>query len=196
MSSVENLARSVPAGGPRPSSLTRIAALHWPALLTVFAAALLRLASGPWFGADVSWLLTLGETLAAGTAPYSKFIEVNPPASILLYLPAVLIANQLDMMTEIVLNALIFCGAIVSVAATVSILGRTGLLSPNKLRWFAVVALFVLLIAPADEFGQREHIAVIAILPVLAVYAEGSGCPPLNSSLLGCNDDGEGCTGD
>ena len=42
---------------------------------------------------DVSWLITLSERILAGQTPYVDFLELNPPASLLLYLAPVAVAR-------------------------------------------------------------------------------------------------------
>ena len=55
---------------------------------------------------DVSWLITVNEKLLAGQRAYVDFIEVNPPASIWLYTPAVWIAHLLRLRPEAVVASL------------------------------------------------------------------------------------------
>ena len=45
--------------------------------------------------ADNSWLFTAAELLLDGGRPYVDFIESNPPASFLIYFPAVCLARSL-----------------------------------------------------------------------------------------------------
>src|SRR5580704_5369308 len=134
---------------------------------------------------DVSWLLTLAERVLDGQRPYVDFIELNPPASIYLYVPGVVLARALGLAPELVTDGLIFIliGASLWVAGRVlaraDLLGRTG---GGRL---AVLATVVLAILPAQTFGEREHIAVAMFLPMLAVLmARANAKTPDFRSLL------------
>ncbi|MDQ0471182.1 hypothetical protein [Labrys wisconsinensis] len=169
-----DLSEPVPGTMPRR---WRDMAGHAPAALVVIAAIAIRLASVTC--TDVSWLLTLGERTLDGAVPYVDFIETNPPASILIYLPAVAIARLLALRPEAVVVGLVFAGAAASLALSARILAASGLRSPARDPWLAAVALFVLLILPGYAFAEREHIAVAAMLPLLAAYAgRTAGRPP------------------
>ena len=120
---------------------------------------------------DVSWLITLSEKVLDGTRLYVDLIEVNPPASVLLYLPAVALARLIGLAPEIVVNTLVFFAAGASLWITSRILMRARLLDGVDGWAFAAFAASLLLIFPARTFAQREHIAVIVLLPALAVYA-------------------------
>jgi hypothetical protein len=117
---------------------------------------------------DVSWLITLDEKTLAGAKPYVDFLEVNPPASILLYMPAVMFAHGVHVAPEPVVIALVFALALASLAFSAYLL--RGLLDDEDGPTLAVVAAFAVLVLPCYAFAQREHVALIAMLPMLAVY--------------------------
>ena len=137
---------------------------------------------------DVSWLLTVGDKLIAGERPYVDFLEVNPPASILVYLPAILIGNVLHLPSEAVVVFLVFSASFASLALCAALLRAAHLVERGELIWLAFVALAVLLVLPSDAFAQREHIALIASLPILCVYAcraSGQNVGRIFASLAG-----------
>jgi hypothetical protein len=119
--------------------------------------------------ADVSWLLTLGEKMLAGARPYVDFIEVNPPASIYIYLPAILLGRLAGVSPEFAVGLLIFAGVAASLWISARIVIEAGIVGTAKAWPTAAVLAAMLLVLPAATFGQREHIAVIAFLPMLAV---------------------------
>jgi len=127
---------------------------------------------------DVAWLLTLGEKMLAGQRVYIDIFEANPPMSILLYLPAILLGRGVGVAPETVVNILCLVGA----AASLGLSGR--ILKPvvgeRETLWkLAACGAFVLTVLPTGTFTQREHIGVIAILPFLAlVIARGAGARP------------------
>jgi hypothetical protein len=63
---------------------------------------------------DVSWEITLSEKILDGQRLYIDLIELNPPASTFLYLPAVALARALGPAPEIVVDALVLTGALLS----------------------------------------------------------------------------------
>lgn len=114
---------------------------------------------------DVSWLITVAERTLDGATLYRDVEEVNPPASVLLYVPPVVIARWLAIPPEPVTVALVTLLAGLSIMQT----GRILPVAPDQRDHLAAAAAFALLVLPADLFAQREQIALIAALPMLAV---------------------------
>ena len=85
----------------RPSvAWSDVRGARWLPLLTVFAAAIgLRLVVVA--NTDVSWLITLSEKVLDGQRLYADLVELNPPASIILYLPLVALARVLALRPEV-----------------------------------------------------------------------------------------------
>src|SRR5580704_17308889 len=77
---------------------------------------------------DVSWEITLSEKVLDGQRLYADLIELNPPASTFLYLPAVALARALGLAPEIVVDALVLTGALLSLAIAGDIVRRYRLL--------------------------------------------------------------------
>ncbi|MCC2980375.1 hypothetical protein [Sphingomonas sp. IC4-52] len=114
---------------------------------------------------DVSWLITTAERVLDGARLYRDIEEVNPPASVLLYIPAVATARLLGIAPEAVTVLLASMLAILSLRHV----GRILAVPPAALASLGAAAAFILLVLPADLFAQREHVALIAGLPCLAV---------------------------
>jgi hypothetical protein len=158
------------------SSLSALASRYWLLLAVAAAALALRLVLP--IATDVSWLLTAGDKTLDGARPYLDFLEVNPPASIWLYLPAVWLARLTGLTAEFVTGALIFAGTFASLWLALRIAARGRLFPSDILPQLAALFAAVLLILPAQTFAQREHIALIAFIPALALYAcRASGRP-------------------
>ena len=139
----------------------------WVMLAALFAAALVQrhLACG---SSDITWLITADEKMLDGHPLYAEVLETNPPIAPLAYLPAVLIGRALGIAAERVTDGLVFLGAAVSLGAAVAML-RGSAAARMVSGWPMVLLAFaVLTILPGQTFGQREHIALIAILPGLA----------------------------
>jgi hypothetical protein len=129
---------------------------------------------------DVSWEITLSEKMLDGQRLYTDLIELNPPASTFLYLPAVALARALGLAPEIVVDALVLIGALVSLAIAGDIVRRYRLLDVPQSRTAGALTFAALIILPAQTFGEREHIALIAVLPALALWgARANGGKPL-----------------
>jgi hypothetical protein len=119
--------------------------------------------------ADVSWLITVCERVLSGDRLYIDILEVNPPASVWLYLPMVWLAQLIGARPEAVVAAGFLAGGLVSVVATLRLASRV---DRSKARPFLACALpFIALVLPMALFAQREHAATLLALPVLAAIA-------------------------
>jgi len=79
-------------------------------------------------GNDVAWLLTLAEKLLAGARPDIDFIEFNPPAAYLVYVPAAALGHVLGIKSDLVVIVLTVAAALVGICAAGWILSRASLL--------------------------------------------------------------------
>src|SRR5450432_319988 len=79
-------------------------------------------------GDDVSWLITASEKALAGQVPYVDFFEPNPPASLMLYLPSVYLAQWLGVAPEFMVAFAGFAAIVGSLALCAAILSRARLL--------------------------------------------------------------------
>jgi hypothetical protein len=117
---------------------------------------------------DVSWLLTAGEQVLAGRTLYAGVIETNPPIAVLAYIPAILIARAAGVAAEPVVDVLMVLAMIVSLGCVALTLRRSDRLRHLHDPLLLAPALAILAVLPTQEFGQREHIALIAGLPFFA----------------------------
>jgi hypothetical protein len=125
---------------------------------------------------DVSWLITVGEKMLAGERFGRDILEINPPASPLLYIPAILVARSLAIAPELAVDGLTFIAIAASLALCARLLARAQAAAAIDGWVLAAIAAAILGILPAFSFSQREHIAVICLLPLLAglvLRAEG-----------------------
>jgi hypothetical protein len=152
-------------------------------LLTVVAAAAALRAIGH-LDTDVSWLITLGEKTLLGRRPYIDFLEVNPPASILLYLPAVAAARLAHVPAELAVNLCVFLIWAASFALCASIIRGSKLENRRNLSKRSAAAAFILLILPSYAFAQREHLALLLMLPMLCLHAvrAAEGSPRISTA--------------
>jgi hypothetical protein len=145
---------------------------HTPPWIVAAAAALIAIAiQSLWIpvDADVSWLLTVSERVLAGDRLYVDIVEVNPPASVWLYLPLVWLAQLIGARPEAVVVAGFAAAGVASTLATVRL--ASALRNAPDLAGLAAAAAFVTLLLPMALFAQREHAALILALPVLTCLA-------------------------
>jgi hypothetical protein len=154
---------------PLAAAWEQLRVARWLPLLAVFAAAVsLRLVLVA--NTDVSWLITLCEKVLDGQRLYIDLIELNPPASVFLYLPLVALARVLALRPEVVVDAGVFVAIGVSLALAGHILGKARRLEGIDTMRLAVLVAAMLAILPAQTFGEREHFAVIFLLPLFALW--------------------------
>ncbi|HEY8579837.1 MAG TPA: hypothetical protein VIL72_08135, partial [Beijerinckiaceae bacterium] len=172
-------ASSRPAGAAPSSaaSLDRIAAA-----LAAAVACIALAAASP--GTDVSWLLVVGERLLNGDRLYVDLLEVNPPASVLLYLPAVWLGRVTGLPAEAWTSLTTTAVCIGALWAAGRILRPAGLLARPGLAALAASVAFLLL--PGEAFAQREHIAVLLLAPGLALVMRRMAGGPAVGGLAAC----------
>ncbi|WP_400767326.1 hypothetical protein [Methylosinus sporium] len=128
---------------------------------------------------DVSWFLTFAEKVLDGRIAYVEASDPNPPAAFLSLMPAVLLARALHLPAEAMVAALVFLAAAGSIGFSFLLL-RHGA-ARGRREWMQLLnaAIFLLLVAPEIVFAEREHIALLALLPLLAALAEERASAPL-----------------
>jgi hypothetical protein len=92
-------------------------------------------------------------------------IEINPPLVIWLNLPAVALAHSIGLDPVVIFRVGLAGLVLISGLTTYALLPTSG--AP-------VLLAFVLTLLPASHTGQREHIAVALLLPLLALAARRS----------------------
>jgi hypothetical protein len=135
---------------------------------------------------DVSWGLVMADKFLDGQRLYADIIEVNPPATVFLYVAPALLGRLFGLPAEFFVDALVFLAAGLSLWLSGRILRRSGLTQYADGWLLATVAAAALVVLPAQTFGEREHIGLIAFLPFLAVAAaRAKGVrPDLGSAMI------------
>lgn len=127
---------------------------------------------------DVSWLLTVCDRLLGGEQLNADMLEINPPFSIWLYMPFILLEKLTGVRAELWLTLGVICLGVASLLLSARIIvGIDPAYRRPGTLWAAVVALFLILCFLPDQFGQREHFAAIAILPWLALQCARQRTP-------------------
>jgi len=133
---------------------------------------------------DISWLITNAEALLDSKELYKDIIETNPPLSVLLYLPAVLVERLTGLRAElatVVMIGLIGLGIARVVRRRLNAAGAEG---GGRLE--AVVVL-VFLVLPLGAYGQKDQVAALIALPFfveLMLLAEQRGRPSIAAGVL------------
>ena len=161
----------------------------WSPLLAIGLCAVVAIAiQSLWIplDADVSWLITVCERVLSGARLYVDVIEVNPPASVWLYLPLVWLAQAIGVRPEAVVAGAFVAGGVVSSLCTVKLASRLND-APHP-AFIAFAAGLVTLVFPMALFAQREHAALLLALPALtalAMIAEGKPLRLATAMLAG-----------
>ena len=119
---------------------------------------------------DIAWLLYVARRWLAGRELYVDMVEVNPPLIVWISAVPLELAQLLHIDSRFVAMP-VFVAAVLGCAWwTASLLRQQGGLFTERLPVFAVIG-SVLLVLPAADLGQREHLLVAAFLPYLALFA-------------------------
>jgi hypothetical protein len=154
-----------------PASSSLAAVLLSVALVGITGSLSLQLLSP---NVDVSWLLVTGERILGGAQLHRDIVEVNPPFSVWLYLPLLYGEAATGIRAETLMAFLLPALALGSAVLSGSILRAAGWFgSKTSIWWLPVVVLMLSWLFPGD-FGQREQIATISLLPWLALLAARS----------------------
>jgi hypothetical protein len=144
-------------------------------VLPVFAASLYLRRDLP-LNHDVAWLLVAAHRMAAGGTYLSDFFEINTPLAIALYLPP-LALQGLGGLPVATTTSIWTAALILQSLLLIAVLGRRSqdaaiarLATAPGLAWLAVV----LVLLPAYDFGQREHLATVLFLPFLVMLCAGN----------------------
>lgn len=123
---------------------------------------------------DVAWPLYLADLVLGGARHGVDFLEVNPPLFIWLAIPPVAIHHLMGI-TAWHANV-VWVGVL---AAASLLLSATLLRSTDGRgesgRWFLLGAGFCFFILPRWEFGQREHLAILGVVPYYVLAAARLG---------------------
>jgi hypothetical protein len=160
------------------------AGVRLSALAPLFVIAVVAIGLQCRFGllGDVSWLITVDEKWLDGATPYRAVIEINPPASLMLYWPAVALARVLGVAPEFTVAAFGFLSIAAGLGLAAAILARAGLI--DRLGALgASVALVAFAVLPGQSFDERDHLAAVYGLPFLAVAAARAARAPVDLRL-------------
>lgn len=120
---------------------------------------------------DSVWLLVAAERLLSGGTYSQDFVELNPPLALLLHVPAIMLKPMAGNDSHAAFVILVLGYATASLYLLTQVLDR-GLAGNSDLqRWLPVICAACLLLLPHYDFGQREHLLAIFVMPYLAMQA-------------------------
>ncbi|MDB5371184.1 MAG: hypothetical protein JWP20_2742 [Roseomonas sp.] len=165
----------LPGGiAPRPATLrasTRTTVICTAIVLAALGFVLFTLLRAP-MKDDVAWLLWVARQWLKGQRLYIDIVEVNPPLIVWISAIPVLIGNAIGVSAKTVAVFLFAGSALWSSWLSARLLHGVAPAFQRVPVTFAVIAC-VMLLMPGVEFGQREHLLTIAVLPHLAILLRG-----------------------
>ena len=135
---------------------------------------------------DISWLLEAANRLTEGGSYTHNFFEANPPLIIYIYSLAILISPIFGSKVFSVLF-LNYSIALISILMSYPLLKRICRADSGLLNCLLITLCFAELILPSTDFGQREDLTLMLIMPYLFVCSlrlENQNFKP--SFLLAC----------
>jgi len=147
----------------------RPALVAWFAIWTVLTAFSGTAVAAAWMNHDVGWYLYAGGAWLNGAVLYRDVVDPNPPLIIALMAAVVWSARVLGLRLTTLFQTAVFvaCTAVTGCAA--ALVRRIYSAETARLLLSASIAFLLLPLAGAD-YGQREHLATLLVLP----YALGS----------------------
>ena len=119
---------------------------------------------------DVAWLLYVARKWLGGQRLYEDLVEVNPPLIVWIYAVPAAFAGWFDLPPRLVATPM-FAGLVLASSWwSAGLLHGRAALFARRLPVFAVLASLLMLL-PGEEFGQREHLLIVAALPYLILFA-------------------------
>jgi len=120
---------------------------------------------------DIAWLLYVAHRWMSGRELYVDVIEVNPPLIIWISAIPLAVARWLGVLPQFVAMPAFAAIALAGAWWSACLLRPISPLFARRAPVFALVG-SVLLIIPAADLGQREHLLVAAFLPYLILFAQ------------------------
>jgi hypothetical protein len=114
---------------------------------------------------DPSFLLIATQRWLHGATLYRDIMEINPPLIFYLTAPAVLISERFAISSSTAFVLFVSGLAAISLIWCWTLLARVKVLTSGSRLTIIVLTFAALVITPAYNFGQREHLFIILALP-------------------------------
>ena len=153
--------RAASALAQTPFPARRLSAPQIAALLVILLAVAVRLVAP--IDPNIDWLMSNDRAFLAGHRLYVDIVETNPPMAIFIYLPAACVEALTGLPAEAVFTVMMLALGAASAWIFCDSARRAGVTTP----WLWPFVLFALLVAPLASFGEREHVALVLVMPLL-----------------------------
>jgi len=141
------------------------------------------------FNWDVSWLTHVARRLLAGGSYTKDFFELNPPMILYLYIPIVLLTKYTSLSVMIALRIYIYFLASISLLICYWLAKKIFSAANKNTAPVVTIALAVsYIILPIYEFGQRENLMLMFVMPYFLLVAnrlEKISINPVFALLIG-----------
>ncbi|MCC0031202.1 MAG: GtrA family protein [Brucellaceae bacterium] len=141
---------------------------------------------GTTFNHDTSWYFVATRMWMAGTPLYSGIMEINPPMPFYLTRGILHAGDWFGLPDAEAFRIALFAAAALSLTLTARALASVPVSSPVR-AVLLVSASLALFVVPLHDFGQREHILLILVMPYVlasAVRTAGWTQPPARVALM------------
>lgn len=132
------------------------------------------------FNVDVSWWLIVGERVLDGQRLYVDILETNPPMAGSVYFLGVALARLIGLRPEVVTIVLVFALIAASLVLTWRLLRGSQVADRSVAGGLVVWAVALLGILPMYDFSQREHLALLFLMPALAILIRRASNEPVS----------------
>jgi hypothetical protein len=133
------------------------------------------------FNHNASYLLYVAGRVLHGGRMYVDIPEINPPLIIWLNMPVAWVAQYAGLADITVFRLAVVMLALLSIAASGLIL--RGMLNAHDFWAWIALGIYATIALPAYSFGEREHIALLCVLPYLAEAARRMEHQPCRRSV-------------
>ncbi len=138
---------------------------------------------------DLSWVLYSAGEMLNGAVFGRDVIAANPPLAWYLAMPAVGLADALAIHSATAFRGFVAVLSLASLAFAWRSMSRTGSqVSAAEARLFLLVASYIFFVGSYRDFGQREYLALVLVLPYLLVAAarmDGRSYAPATAIAVG-----------
>ncbi|HEX5817432.1 MAG TPA: hypothetical protein VFY20_01040 [Gemmatimonadales bacterium] len=148
-----------------------------------FAVALARALSVP-LSSDIAWQVFIADALAGGARLGHDVIEVNPPLAAWLEIPVVRLAALAGATTAVGHEVAVLLLGMLSVLLTALCARHVAILRrAESLLAFCLLTALALALQPGLEVGQREHLAILLVVPHFVLLAARLERAPVPAGL-------------
>jgi hypothetical protein len=119
---------------------------------------------------DIAWLLYVARRWMTGRELYVDVVEVNPPLIVWVSAIPLQLAAWLDIDPQFIAMPFFIALVLGCASGAATLLRPFGPVFKDRIPVFATIGT-VLLVIPAGDLGQREHLLVAAMLPYLVLFA-------------------------